>query len=165
MFFACYSFKISYEQNFLIIAVVTTLIWIVFLLLFEATLLSTVGTTLGKFLFGMEVRRIDGKILTFSEAFSRTYNMLSRGLYFLLFFPIITGLAFYNANKALTQNGKTSWDDDNACVVRCKKINALRFYICVAVAVIFTCGYTGARIYAKQELKNTLRAEATYPSR
>jgi len=83
---------------------------ILFLFIFlEALFLSTWGTTIGKALFKIRVRNIDGTKLSYKEALKRSFLVfyLGQGMGIPIF-TIIVGIMSYNK---LQKNGTTSWDD------------------------------------------------------
>jgi hypothetical protein len=73
-----------------------------------ALIISMFGTTPGKFLYGISVKKSNGTNLNISEAFSREKDVLIFGVLFGLFpFSIITYVKSYND---LNKNKITSWD-------------------------------------------------------
>jgi len=83
---------------------------ILFLFIFiEALFLSTWGTTIGKALFKIRVRNIDGIKLSYTEALKRSFLVfyLGQGMGIPIFI-IIVGIMSYNK---LQKDGITSWDD------------------------------------------------------
>jgi len=75
----------------------------------EALLLSKWGYTPGKYLFAIQVRKLDSSKLSFQEAAKRTWRVLFEGLWLML--PIIGIIGGINAWVYLSSKGQTSWDE------------------------------------------------------
>lgn len=99
-------FKPVPTSNFLLIGV---LIFITYLFI-EPLLLSTWGTTPGKFLLNIKLQKNDGKKLSYYEGLLRTWKMCYRGMG--LGIPIVSFITQYIAYDNLKKNGKTTWDSD-----------------------------------------------------
>jgi len=84
-----------------------SIIWYIFA---EAILLSNVGTTLGKSLLCVTVTDKEGKRLSFSAAFKRTFWVYVKGYAFGI--PVLLIIALIIAYKNLQANQITSWDRD-----------------------------------------------------
>jgi len=83
---------------------------LLFLFIFlEALFLSTWGATIGKALFKIRVRNMDGTKLSYQEALKRSFLVfyLGQGMGIPIF-TIILGVMSYNK---LQKDGITSWDD------------------------------------------------------
>ena len=76
----------------------------------EAILLSTLGTTPGKALLRIRVRRYDGTKLTFSEGLYRAFQVWLKGIGAGI--PIVAPFTQINSYIILRREGKTSWDRD-----------------------------------------------------
>ncbi|AFH64293.1 RDD family protein [Paenibacillus caseinilyticus] len=96
----------------LLLPVLFTLLW----LPVESLLLSTWGTTPGKLLFGVKVRRTDGGKAPLPRTFRRSMLLLWRGLG--LEIPVISMLTMLNAHHELHRHGQTSWDRDTGLQVQ-----------------------------------------------
>lgn len=140
----------------------TFVVWVIFLMLYEAFMLSTFGTTIGKLLFRIRVLRADGARLSFREAFSRANGAIGSGMFYLIAFPGLTFWAFYRAYKHLVAHGHASWDSNTGSVVRCRPVFVLLYAFGVVLAIIALLGYTEVRDYARHEfhritIQQTLR--------
>jgi uncharacterized RDD family membrane protein YckC len=98
----------------------------------EAFLLSTWGTTLGKWLLGTSVRDIRGNKLTYNAALSRSFQVWIKGLG--LGIPIISFLTIINSYYKLTGKfGKTSWDFQVRYSVQHKKLNPIGVIMVIVI--------------------------------
>ncbi len=118
-----------------IIASFIVLIWWIPL---EAFLLSTVGNTPAKWLFGISIKTTDGSILSFEAALHRTFLVALQGMAFGI--PIVALFTHIFAYRRLTNTGTTLWDTTVNSVVSHKTWGAGRAIICVvAVLATYTC--------------------------
>ena len=85
------------------------------LILVEAGLLSTCGTTPGKWLFGIRIRDSVGKRLTFLSALNRSFWVWLDGLGFCL--PILCPISLIRSYSKLRKNGITRWDQNGRYMV------------------------------------------------
>jgi len=90
----------------------------------EATLLSTWGTTPGKWLLKTRLRNAQGEKPTFSEALTRSFRVWWRGMG--TGFPIASLITTLVARGRLKDNGITTWDRDGGFVVTHQKIGIIR---------------------------------------
>lgn len=95
----------------------------------EALLLSSFGTTPGKWLFRVRLTRATGP-MSYSAALGRSVKVWVQGLAAGL--PIISVVALIYAHTSLTRDSITAWDKDGGFVVTHDKVGAVR----VAVAVL-----------------------------
>lgn len=108
------------------------ILWIVagvMFLIIEALLLSTVGTTPGKFLMGVRINKKIGQSITFSEAMKRTWSVWFRGLG--LNIPLITLFTLISSYQHLSREGITSWDEKGQFVVVTEPMGTIRTLISV----------------------------------
>ena len=110
-----------------------TLVNLATYLLIESILLSTLGTTLGKWLFNVSVEDAQGKKLSFRIALERTFLVYFRGLALLL--PLISIITLFYAYAALKSSGTTSWDKECHTVVSHQKIGFV--HILTALILFF----------------------------
>ena len=109
---------------------------IVFIWVFvEASLLSTWGTTPGKWLLRTTLRDSAENKLTFYRALNRSFSVWWRGIG--IGFPIVTLITLTVEHGKLTKEGVTTWDREGRFVVSHKKIGALR----VIVTILFFIGF------------------------
>ena len=93
--------------------------------LVETLLLSTWGTTPGKWLMRIELTDERGEILKFKAALKRSAQVWIRGM--ALGIPILTPLAQIHAYSVLMQKGVTSWDSLCNTVVRHHRVPTARW--------------------------------------
>lgn len=113
----------------------TLFIWI----FIEGCLLSTWGTTPGKWLLKIRLTDSEMNKLTFSEALGRSFSVWFKGLG--MGFPIISLITRIIAYIKLKRNGITTWDWKGDYVVTHKRIGALRVVVTiffVGLPVIYT---------------------------
>jgi uncharacterized RDD family membrane protein YckC len=118
-----------------IITMIVLLAWIPL----ESLLLSLVGTTPGKFLFGVRVRNADGSKLSFRQAFKRSFLVWWRGE--AAGVPIIALIAYASGYQTLKNKlRQTTWDRDLNLTVSHRPtsiwIEALH-YLIVAVLIYY----------------------------
>jgi uncharacterized RDD family membrane protein YckC len=98
----------------------------------EAYLLSTWGTTIGKWLLGVSVKDYKGDKLTYKAALNRSLQVWVKGM--ILGLPFIT---LFGLIRSYNQLGgkweKTSWDLHGGYVVRHKKLNFFGVFTVVIV--------------------------------
>ena len=107
------------------------LIWV----FVEAWLLSTWGTTPGKWPLKTTVRNSAGRKLTFSEALSRSFLVWVKGLGFGL--PIVNLITLAAAHARLKREGSTSWDYKIASTVIHDRISEFRTVVTVFLLLGF----------------------------
>lgn len=121
-----------FSENNIVIFMISIFIWI----FIESLLLSTWGTTPGKFLYRIDLQGQDGESITFSRALSRSFAVWFRGLG--CGFPLITGITMIIADWKLTRKGITSWDKDGGFTITHNKINFLGWItILLVIGLIF----------------------------
>jgi uncharacterized RDD family membrane protein YckC len=77
----------------------------------EAWLLSKFGTTPGRALLRVQVRRLDGGLPHFSQALRRSFQVYVKGV--ALGLPFIYLIAMLWSRMRLLQDGASSWDEAN----------------------------------------------------
>lgn len=80
----------------------------------ESWLLATFGTTPGRALLRIQVRRLDGAVPTFRQALARSFQVFLKGL--ALGLPIVYFVAMAWWRLRLLHKGVTAWDE--ACETR-----------------------------------------------
>ncbi|MDA0578240.1 MAG: RDD family protein [Verrucomicrobia bacterium] len=101
----------------------------------EPIMLSTWGTTPGKALLKIRLRKADGSTPGYGDALSRAFSVWARGLG--LGIPIIAFITHLNAYNTLKKNGITSWDKDGGFRISHEKIGAGRVLAFIALSVGF----------------------------
>jgi len=101
----------------------------------EAGFLSAWGTTPGKWLLKTKVKDLRGGNLSFSNALSRSFLVLFKGLGFGI--PIIGLITLCVAHSNLKKQGWTSWDRENGSKVVHARISEIR----TVVATLLILGF------------------------
>ncbi len=99
----------------------------------ESILLSTWGTTPGKWLFRIKVRDGSGKKLNLSSALGRSFSVWLKG--FGLGIPLISFITLLTARSRLKKVGITTWDEQGGFVVTHYKIGAIRATVAVLIFI------------------------------
>lgn len=100
----------------------------------EALLLSTWGTTPGKWLLRVTVRDIEGKKPTFFAALKRSLGVWSRGEAFGI--PLVTLITGFIAYRTLTDESRTRWDANGGFVVTHETIGWVRIIAALLILVV-----------------------------
>jgi len=98
----------------------------------ESILLSTLGTTPGKWLLRTRVRDANGNKLSLSSALGRSFSVWLKGCG--LGIPIISLVTLIGSRGGLKRTGTTSWDRAGQYVVTHGKIGLVR---CTVVVILF----------------------------
>lgn len=99
--------------------------------LVEAGMFSAFGTTPGKALMKVRVRRADGARLSFSDALRRSLTVWVKGEG--LGIPLISLITHLTAYSRLSQDGITSWDREGRFVVSHRKVAWWRWLVLFAL--------------------------------
>lgn len=118
------------------------------LFLLEPLLLSRFGTTPGKWIFGISLRRKDGSKLSYGEGFSRLCYVFWRGYGFQI--PIYNLVRLYKSYTLCSEEGEMSWDTETLyCVQPNRWYRAIGFVIAYSVVM---CISIGARFWGSTPL-------------
>lgn len=122
--------------NKILLSMIIVFIWV----FVEASLLSSWGTTPGKWLLRITLVDSAGQKLNFSNALLRCFSVWGKGVG--IGFPVVNLIAFHFSYKKLTQQGVTTWDSKGGFVVSHEKIGKLR----VLLTVLFFIGFYLMRV-------------------
>jgi uncharacterized RDD family membrane protein YckC len=142
-----------YETQPIVAFIGTFIVWVIFLMVYEASMVSAFGTTVGKLIFRIRVLRQDGSRLSFNEAFARANGAIGSGMFYLIAFPALTFWAVSRAYKDLVALGCASWDRDTRTEVRCRPVFVLLYTFGVVLALSAFLGYLVVREYTTQEFR------------
>src|SRR3990167_7840712 len=110
----------------------------------EAILLSTLGTTLGKFLLKIKLRQGRRFRLDFRTAIKRSFNVWLRGLGMMI--PIINGICLLVAYNRLKVFQMTTWDREDHIAVSHAPIGRWRVIVSALITVaVFVMYFNGKR--------------------
>ncbi|MDR3643947.1 MAG: RDD family protein, partial [Clostridia bacterium] len=114
----------------LIYGIILVLVWAVI----EAVLISTWGTTLGKWLLCVKVRNIDGNKLSFTQSLMRAFLAVTVGKGLNIeFLNLVTTLSSY---YYISKNGCTIWDKVGHFTVSHERIGRVRAFIFISLYVL-----------------------------
>ena len=99
----------------------------------EAAMLSTWGTTPGKTLLRIQLRKCDGSKLSYEDALKRAIKVWFRGMGMNI--PIANIVTHIIACCRLEKNGVTSWDEQGAFKVTHQTVGAGRAIIVILIFV------------------------------
>lgn len=123
---------IKASENQIIASFILLALWIPI----ESLLLSTVGSTPGKWLFGISVKTASGQKPSFGQAIERSFRVVIQGMG--LGIPCVSLLTHLYAYRRLTKTGTTLWDTATQLAVSHKTWGAGRAIVCViTVFVVF----------------------------
>lgn len=149
-----------YSGNILVSVFVSALVFGVVLLAYEAMLIGSVGTTVGKACFGLSIVQKDGGKPEFSTAIRRSvWAWISgNGCYF--FFPAATVFTWWAAYRRLTSSNSTSWDERACTSVNQRPIGGVRFRFGAVASMAIFLAIIVITYVDRQDAKSQLRAEA-----
>lgn len=101
----------------------------------EAGFLSLWGTTPGKWLMQVRVRKHNGEKLTYSGALGRAFSVWMRGEGFSI--PIVSLFTHLTAYNRLREKGITSWDENGQFTVSHRRIGFFRALLATVILLFF----------------------------
>ncbi len=101
----------------------------------EPVLLSSFGTTPGKWLLRIRLTTTDGQDLSYARALSRSLKVWWRGMG--IGFPFVALFTMSLAAGRLRKNGITSWDKEGAFSVKHERVGWLRAIGMALVMLVF----------------------------
>lgn len=100
----------------------------------EAILLSTFGTTPGKWLLNIKLRFVDGKRLTFGQSISRSAHVWLKG--WGLGIPIVNLVALVISYNELVSKDISSWDEKGGTQILHGQLSILRKFLLIALIAL-----------------------------
>ncbi|HMO51234.1 MAG TPA: RDD family protein [Kiritimatiellia bacterium] len=119
------------EINDIIFGIILTLVYT----FFEATMLTSWGTTPGKAILGVSIRKDDGSKPSYGDALSRSMSVWAGGMGCGI--PVVTLIAHISAYNKLSREGITSWDANGGYLVLHKKVGFFRVFAVIAIFFVF----------------------------
>lgn len=101
----------------------------------EPGMLCSWGTTPGKALLNIRLRKADESLPSYGDALSRAFNVWTRGMG--LGIPIVAFFTQLNAYSKLSKDGITSWDKEGGFRISHKKVGAGRVIAIIALLIGF----------------------------
>ena len=123
--------NLNIEKGFFV-SIINSYVLIGIMLLLEPLLLSKCGTTLGKWVFGLAIRGLDGTKLTYKQALHRMFGVFKSGFGYNipLFNLLIMAICFDDCKlqKLLP------WEKDTLYTIKDRKFD--RIIICIALFIL-----------------------------
>jgi len=124
-----------YLVNFAVDLVVGQVLFVIAIILHDASALAIFGTTIGKALFGIRVRQADGRKARFAQAMGRTEKML-RSHFYLIGFPILMWPFVAATFSRIKRTGSATWDDRAKTVLSVRRIGPLRLVAASLLGIV-----------------------------
>ncbi len=113
------------------------------MLFIEPLLLSLLGTTPGKAIFGIQVTDLDGSRLDYQTALDRTWTVMWEGM--AMNIPLVRLYFQYKSLQTVEQDYPLSWEDDSELTFRDDKM--WRFILlCLCYLALFAISYYSVSI-------------------
>lgn len=112
--------------------ILDTFIGLLLMLFIEPAMLRFFGTTVGKWILGLRITDGEGRHLSYSKAFSRTWTMLLRGMG--LNIPIYNLVRFWRSYRACEEGETLDWEEESILILRDKKGWRIGAYVGAYVA-------------------------------
>ena len=128
--FLCLVWHNNSAEFHLGVSIFTWLVGMGLMILLEPAMLSSAGTTPGKFIFGLSVTAQDGSPLTWSEAWSRTWLVLHRGFGF--YIPVYHLIRLYSSYKSCVKEEYLEWEENTVLILKKRPNPLLAFMLVLA---------------------------------
>jgi len=132
------------------------IVWLM-MIIFEGFLLSRFGTTLGKWIFGIEVTNLDEGRLTFTEACVRCVNVFIHGYGCQI--PIYGWWKQYKCYEDCSSGVPLKWEEDSCVVLKDKKGWRIAVYILSLVIIVGMEALMIFKVELPPNLGNITRAQ------
>ncbi|MBE6034475.1 MAG: RDD family protein [Clostridiales bacterium] len=119
------------ENNFFI-SLINSFVMIGIMLLLEPILLSKCGTTLGKLVFGLIVRDLNGRKLTYKQGWHRTFGIFRKGMGYNI--PLYDLLIMANCYDKCKTQKLLPWEKNILYTIKDRKFN--RIIVCIAIFIL-----------------------------
>ncbi len=134
------------------------------LIAYDAVLISSFGSTVGKAVFGIRVAPISGSKLPMGTAVRRAVKVWANGNGCYLFFPLASMLLWWSAKHHVAIAGTTSWDDACETIVEQQDIGGLRKTLGVVMGitalVVAIAGASLVKKFNKEQIRESMAPEA-----
>ncbi len=117
------------ELEEIVLAMMVVFVWV----FMEALLLSTWGTTPGKWLLKITLRDSSNNILSFNEALKRSFYVWSAGMG--IGYPILSFVTLLFGYRTLRTEGMTRWDEAGGLVVTHQKVGIFRAVLTIGLFI------------------------------
>lgn len=105
--------------------------WSLMYMILEFILLSAFGTTLGKALFKIRLRKSNGDFLSYYDSLRRSADVWVRGLG--CYIPFVSWATFINFERNLKNEGITLWDRAGEIVIQHQILGRNRIIVIVGI--------------------------------
>ncbi len=102
-------FKLNILDQNLLNIIIDNYVALALMLIIEPYLLSTFGTTIGKAVFGLDLKTENGTNLTYKEGFHRTFCVIKSGMGFQI--PIYNFVRLYKSYQSSEAGQVLPWDE------------------------------------------------------
>lgn len=124
---------LRWNTNSRIFNLVNSFIALILMLFIEPVLLSTIGNTFGKWIFGLKIRNIDDTKLSYKQAFKRTFGVISNGYGYGI--PIYSLIRLYKCYQACKEKEPMVWEEYQTYKIKIHKLSSFAFVI-INIAII-----------------------------
>lgn len=130
-FVSGFLYPITIKIPDIIINVIIFFVW----LFVETVLLCACGTTLGKWLLGINIKNSAGKKLSFTDALKRSFSVWLKGLGMSL--PFISIFTLISSYRQLINEKITEWDKKGGIIVSHRRISITKITLAILLYVGF----------------------------
>ncbi len=148
----------SYTANLAIDLILGHVLFLVSIVLHDATFLALFRTTIGKSLFGIKVTKPDGSKPRFRQAARRTERML-RAHFYLIGFPILMWPFVVATFSHIKRTGSATWDDRSNTVFSVRRIGAFRIFVAGTIGVVLLMTIVILDRFSKDQTKAEFKRE------
>ena len=124
-------------------AIISAIMGMVLMLLIEPLLITSFQTTLGKWVFGIRLKKEDGKKFLYGEALERTRTVLVHGM--LLGIPLVGWVTMWDHKQYYETNGYVDWDKGIDYRFEERSVGQLVLLYIGVVVVLEGCGWLTER--------------------
>lgn len=144
-----------YSEHPFVTYVGTGVVFLIVVLFFESLLISKLGTTLGKHVFGISVHDRNGARPVFLQAIVRSFFSYASGCWFLIYSPALTlAAAFWSYKTLLGSRRDASWDLEAETALRFRRISSVRLSVGVILGVFCLTLLIGTREMVNRALRS-----------
>lgn len=122
-------------ENSFFINLINSFVMVGIMLLVEPLLLSKFGTTLGKLVFGLIVRDLGGRKLTYKQGWHRTFGVFKKGIGYNI--PFYNLLIMANCCDQCKAQKLLPWEKNRLYTIEDKKIKGI--LVCIVIFILI-CG-------------------------
>lgn len=121
-------------ENISVIGVVNSFAPLVIMIFVEPLLLSKYGTTLGKLVFGLVIRDMEGGKLTYAQGLHRTFLLFRKGLCYNI--PLFNLLILINCYEDCKADKILPWEKELIYIIKDRKIIRIIAFVCIYILIL-----------------------------